>query len=183
MAHAQQRQPGNGVAYFLTYKRVKNINLRIGPDGEAHASAPFGVPAAQVDAFVLSKAAWLERAKARAARRRAEDSAPCAVTPAQALALFEAVSAQVFPCFSGVLGGVRPTLKARRMKTRWGVCMPGKRQITLNLRLAEKPLAAVEYVVVHEYAHFVHCDHSPAFWAVVARILPDYKARRALLRA
>ena len=40
-----------------------------------------------------------------------------------------------------------------------------------------------EYVVVHEYAHFVHCDHSPAFWAVVARILPDYKARRALLRA
>ena len=100
MAHAQQRQPGNGVAYFLTYKRVKNINLRIGPDGEAHASAPFGVPAAQVDAFVLSKAAWLERAKARAARRRAEDSAPCAVTPAQALALFEAVSAQVFPCFS-----------------------------------------------------------------------------------
>ncbi len=40
MAHAQQRQPGNGVAYFLTYKRVKNINLRIGPDGEAHASAP-----------------------------------------------------------------------------------------------------------------------------------------------
>ena len=127
MAHAQQRQPGNGVAYFLTYKRVKNINLRIGPDGEAHASAPFGVPAAQVDAFVLSKAAWLERAKARAARRRAEDSAPCAVTPAQALALFEAVSAQVFPCFSGVLGGVRPTLKVRRMKTRWGVCMPGKR--------------------------------------------------------
>ena len=93
------------------------------------------------------------------------------------------MSAQVFPCFSGVLGGVRPTLKVRRMKTRWGVCMPGKRQITLNLRLAEKPLAAVEYVVVHEYAHFVHCDHSPAFWAVVARILPDYKARRALLRA
>ena len=83
----------------------------------------------------------------------------------------------------GVLGGVRPTLKVRRMKTRWGVCMPGKRQITLNLRLAEKPMAAVEYVVVHEYAHFVHCDHSPAFWAVVARILPDYKARRALLRA
>ena len=82
-----------------------------------------------------------------------------------------------------MLGGVRPTLKVRRMKTRWGVCMPGKRQITLNLRLAEKPLAAVEYVVVHEYAHFVHCDHSPAFWAVVARILPDCDDALHVLRA
>lgn len=183
MARTQYRQPAAGAAYFLTYKRVKNINLRIGPDGEAHASAPYGVPPARVDAFVLSKAAWLEKAKAQAARRRAEEAAPCAVTPAQALALFEAVSGRVFPLFSGVLGGARPVLKVRRMKTRWGVCVPGKRQITLNLRLAEKPMAAVEYVMVHEYAHFVHCDHSPAFWAVVARILPDYKARRALLRA
>lgn len=126
MERTQYRQPAAGAAYFLTYKRVKNINLRIGADGEAHASAPCGVPPARVDAFVLSKAAWLEKAKAQAARRRAEEAAPCAVTPAQALALFEAVSGRVFPLFSGVLGGVRPTLKVRRMKTRWGVCMPGQ---------------------------------------------------------
>ena len=118
MARTQYRQPAAGAAYFLTYKRVKNINLRIGPDGEAHASAPCGVPPARVDAFVLSKAAWLEKAKAQAARRRAEEAAPCAVTPAQALALFEAVSGRVFPLFSGVLGGARPVLKVRRMKTR-----------------------------------------------------------------
>lgn len=67
------------------------------------------------------------------------------------------------------------------MKTRWGVCVPAKRQITFSLRLAEKPRAAVEYVVLHEYAHFVRADHSPAFWAVVARYMPDYKARRRLL--
>jgi len=35
--------------------------------------------------------------------------------------------------------------------------------------------------VLHEYAHFVRADHSPAFWAVVARYMPDYKARRRLL--
>ena len=85
MARTQYRQPAAGAAYFLTYKRVKNINLRIGPDGEAHASAPCGVPPARVDAFVLSKAAWLEKAKAQAARRRAEEAAPWAATPAEAL--------------------------------------------------------------------------------------------------
>lgn len=179
---AQRREPAPGVIYFLSYKKVKNINLRIGPDGEAHASAPRKVPAAQVDAFVLSRAAWLAQAKQRAARRRAADAVPCTVTPAQAMALFESISEQVFPLFATALGGHRPVLKVRLMKTRWGVCTPSKRQITLNLRLAEKPVAAVEYVVVHEYAHFVHCDHSPAFWAVVAHVLPDYQARRALLR-
>lgn len=177
-----RREPAPGLIYFLTYKKVKNINLRIGPDGQAHASAPRRVPAAQVDAFVLSRAAWIARAKQKAARRQAADAIPCTVTPAQAMALFEGISEQVFPLFASVLNGQRPLLKVRLMKTRWGVCTPSRRQITLNLRLAEKPLPAVEYVVVHEYAHFVHCDHSPAFWAVVARILPDYQARRALLR-
>ena len=61
------------------------------------------------------------------------------------------------------------------------MCVAAKRQITFSLRLAEKPRAAVEYVVLHEYAHFVRADHSPAFWAVVARYMPDYKARRRLL--
>ena len=36
-----------------------------------------------------------------------------------------------------------------------------------------------EYVVVHEFCHFAHPNHSPAFWAAVARVMPDYKARQA----
>ena len=106
---------------------------------------------------------------------------PCSVSREDALALFTQVSDAVFPLFAQVLNGQRPVLKVRQMKTRWGVCVPAKRQITFSLRLAEKPRAAVEYVVLHEYAHFVRADHSPAFWAVVARYMPDYKARRRLL--
>lgn len=182
MARTQYRQPAAGAAYFLTYKRVKNINLRVGPDGEAHASAPCGVPPARVDAFVLSKAACWERRKPGQARRARKRPPLCRDARAGAGPVRDGERAGI-PAFFGRAGRGAPALKVRRMKTRWGVCVPGKRQITLNLRLAEKPMAAVEYVMVHEYAHFVHCDHSPAFWAVVARILPDYKARRALLRA
>ena len=46
----------------------------------------------------------------------------------------------------------------------------------------EYPPEAVEYVVVHELCHIRHHDHSAAFWQEVARYLPDYKARRQLLR-
>lgn len=177
---AQYRAAG-GVRYEFKRKRVKNINLRVRADGSVAVSAPLGAPLAQVDAFVAGRARWIEAARVRALARGEEEQRPCSVSREDALALFTQVSDAVFPLFAQVLNGQRPVLKVRQMKTRCGVCVPAKRQITFSLRLAEKPRAAVEYVVLHEYAHFVRADHSPAFWAVVARYMPDYKARRRLL--
>ena len=177
---AQYRAAG-GVRYEFKRKRVKNINLRVRADGSVAVSAPLGAPLALVDAFVAGRARWIEAARVRALARGEEEQRPCSVSREDALALFTQVSDAVFPLFAQVLNGQRPVLKVRQMKTRWGVCVPAKRQITFSLRLAEKPRAAVEYVVLHEYAHFVRADHSPAFWAVVARYMPDYKARRRLL--
>lgn len=176
-----QYRAAGGVRYEFKRKRVKNINLRVRADGSVAVSAPLGAPLAQVDAFVAGRARWIEAARVRALARGEEEQRPCSVSREDALALFTQVSDAVFPLFAQVLNGQRPVLKVRQMKTRWGVCVPAKRQITFNLRLAEKPRAAVEYVVLHEYAHFVRADHSPAFWAVVARYMPDYKARRRLL--
>ncbi len=92
------------------------------------------------------------------------------------------MSDQVFPAFSRVLDGEKPVIKVRDMTSRWGVCHVQKKQITFALRLYQMPPAAQIYVVVHEYCHFLVPDHSPAFWAQVERLLPDWKARRALLR-
>ena len=177
----QQTRTVAGVTYTLTRRRVRNINLRVRADGSVAVSAPLGAPLAQVDAFVAGRARWIEAARVRTLARGEEEQRPCSVSREDALALFTQVSDAVFPLFAQVLNGQRPVLKVRQMKTRWGVCVPAKRQITFSLRLAEKPRAAVEYVVLHEYAHFVRADHSPAFWAVVARYMPDYKARRRLL--
>ena len=44
------------------------------------------------------------------------------------------------------------------------------------------PPEAIDYVVVHELAHLVHHNHSPAFYALVESVLPDYRARAALLK-
>ena len=59
---------------------------------------------------------------------------------------------------------------------------PGKKPITFALHLYNMPPAAQIYVVVHEYCHFLQANHSPAFWAEVAKLLPDWKARRELLK-
>ena len=101
---------------------------------------------------------------------------------AEALACFTAMSDKVYPAFAGVLGGQKPTIKVRDMTSRWGVCYMKRRQITFALQLYNMPPAAQIYVVVHEYCHFLQPNHSPAFWAEVEKLLPDWKERRALLK-
>lgn len=66
-------------------------------------------------------------------------------------------------------------------RTQWGSCTR-RGHIRLNWRLAQAPLALIDYVAAHELAHLVHLDHSPRFWALVAELCPDALARRASLR-
>ena len=54
--------------------------------------------------------------------------------------------------------------------------------ISFDLLLTDAPPEVLDYVVVHELCHRLHMDHSPAFWAEVARILPDYRKGRQWLK-
>ena len=73
-------------------------------------------------------------------------------------------------------------IKMRSMRSCWGNCRPGRRLVTFNALLAAVPEPSIEYVVAHELTHFLHADHSAAFYAELARVLPDWKARRAALK-
>lgn len=75
-----------------------------------------------------------------------------------------------------------PTLKIRRMKTRWGVCNRRDNSVTLNLDLLKYDTEALDYVIVHELSHFVHFNHSSSFWNLVEKYTPDYKRIKKVLK-
>ena len=75
-----------------------------------------------------------------------------------------------------------PIIKVRSMKTRWGVCNKRDNSVTLNLELIKKDPEYLNYVIVHELSHFIHFDHSRAFWHVVEKYCPDYKTVRKKLK-
>lgn len=75
-----------------------------------------------------------------------------------------------------------PILKVRQMKTRWGVCNRKDNSVTLNLELIKKDHKYLNYVIVHELSHFVHFDHSKAFWKTVEKYCPEYKIVRKELK-
>lgn len=66
-------------------------------------------------------------------------------------------------------------------RTQWGSCTV-RGVVRLNWQLVKMPLHLIDYVVVHELAHLVEMNHSPAFWRVVGSACPDYKQCRAELR-
>ena len=85
-----------------------------------------------------------------------------------------------YPAFKA-LGVAYPKLSIRAMTSRWGSCKPNGGKITLNLELLHKPKECLEYVVVHELAHFIHPNHSKDFWNLVENMMPDYKKRKDIL--
>ncbi|MCI8492845.1 DUF45 domain-containing protein [Anaerotruncus colihominis] len=169
-----------GMEYELTYKRVKNLNLRVGEDGSVRVSAARRVPLWQIDAFVQARAGWIEQARERVRLRAQQMYSSAAYTDEECLAVFCAVSDRIYPLFASVLPQ-KPEIRVRRMKSRWGVCNPARCRITLNTQLMDRPAAAVEYVVLHEYVHFLHPNHQKGFHDMMARLMPDYKMRRKLL--
>lgn len=73
-----------------------------------------------------------------------------------------------------------PALRVRLMRTRWGSFSP-RTGMTLNLALIHAPLAAIEYVVVHELCHHRYHGHGKGFYALLEAVLPDWRARKRLL--
>ena len=83
--------------------------------------------------------------------------------------------------FAAKMGVTCGRIFIRAQKTRWGSCS-GQGNLNFNWKLILMPPEILDYVVVHELAHRKQMNHSPAFWAEVERILPDWRERRRWLR-
>jgi predicted metal-dependent hydrolase len=75
-----------------------------------------------------------------------------------------------------------PELAIRAMSTRWGSASPHGR-ITLNLKLIQMPRSAIDYVLYHELCHLREPNHSPEYYRLLDRVLPDWRVRRERLNA
>ncbi len=51
----------------------------------------------------------------------------------------------------------------------------------VNKRLIEAPKNCIEYVVYHEFCHFVHPNHSKLFYNLLQVMLPDWRESKQLL--
>lgn len=77
---------------------------------------------------------------------------------------------------------VSPSFRLLRMRTQWGSCS-AKGVLVLNPELVKAPRICVEYVLAHELCHLVEHNHSPKYYKLLGKLMPDWQARKVELDA
>jgi predicted metal-dependent hydrolase len=71
----------------------------------------------------------------------------------------------------------------QKMRTKWGSCSPGPKNIRLNTDLAKKPLQCLEYIMAHELTHLLERHHNDRFTALMDAHMPQWRQYREMLNS
>ena len=168
-------------SYTLVRSDRKTLAIQITRDLQTVVRAPRAMRKEEIDRHVEGRFAWIARAVERM-RARADARPPLAQAEVMAL---KKRARDVIPGrvahYAALLNLVPAGIKITSAATRFGSCS-AQNSLCFSYHLMRYPMEAVDYVVAHEVAHIAHKNHGPAFYALVASAVPDYKARRALLR-
>lgn len=75
-----------------------------------------------------------------------------------------------------------PRITIKYMTSRWGSCTPARHHISLSVRLMHYPEGSMDYVILHEYAHFLQGNHSRAFYDIIDYYMPEWREYDAYLK-
>ena len=172
----------------VVYSGRSTLGLEVSRNGQVKLRAPRRVSDGALQNFARQKEAWIiekylmmeEKRKAESLQQDPDYVKDPALEQAyrrQAKARLEERAAY----FASRMGVSNQRISVRAAKTRWGSCS-AKGNLNFHWKLILMPPQVLDYVVVHELAHRKEMNHSPAFWAEVEKILPDYRERRKWLK-
>ena len=162
----------------------RTLSMEVKPDGSVLIKAPVFVSDDEIERFVKSRSAWIDKTVRKVLVKNAGLSEVKPMTEAELKALKKKAKTMIMPLveeYSDMMGVTYGTVSFRTQKTRWGSCS-GKGNLNFNCLLALCPEGVMRYVVVHELCHRRHMNHSKAFWNMVEEFMPDYKEQRQYLK-
>jgi predicted metal-dependent hydrolase len=148
--------PWRGRDIPLIIREAPGLRVRVSVDEAVHIALPQGLGEARDEVALRAFYAWVRRwLRTQVAVLAGRHAERCKLHPRE--------------------------IRVKRMITRWGSCGP-RNDININWLLALAPESVLEYVVVHELCHIAQRNHSPAFWSLLARHLPNYAEERRWLK-
>ncbi len=167
--------------YELKRSKRKTMAVEITRDGTILVRAPMRLPQQEIERFLLEKSSWIAKHQEVQRQRRLTHPEP---TPEELDALAQ-LGRQLIPqrvkYYANLMDLSPAAVTITAARTRFGSCS-FRNRLCFSCRLMSYPLAAIDYVVVHELAHIRHKNHGLEFYSLIESILPDYRERRALLK-
>lgn len=166
--------------YTVKRSKRKSVGLEITDDCEVIVRAPKKMSDRAIAEFVTEYRGWIDK-KLPEARRRAEKKRGISENEEELRRAAHGIIPPLVERYSKAMGLKPTSVKITSAEKRFGSCS-GKNSLCFSWRLMAYPTAAVEYVVVHELAHIKYHNHSPAFYSLIEKYMPDYKERQKLLK-
>ena len=166
----------------------KTGSVIVNADGSAELRIPLRTSDSTINDMLEGRARWIvEKHKEMKVKEEALKKHMPELTDTQRALLekrYKKNASEYFPLrvqhFEKIMGVHHKKIAIRDQKTRWGSCSTSG-TLSFNWRLIMAPPEVLDYVVVHELAHFTHMDHSKAFWSTVESVMPDYEKHRKWL--
>lgn len=144
------------------------------------------MPENQIQDFLKEKESWIRTHLEKAMEKQREmEENPVEKLSDERLHQLIGLAKMLLPKRVAMLakkaGVTYGTIMVRCQKSRWGSCS-SKGNLNFNCLLLLAPPDVMDYVIIHELCHRKEMNHSPEFWAEVARLMPDYEIHRAWLK-
>ena len=178
----------NGEYELRESNRARHVRISVDSGGRVVVTKPARVSLRAVERFVEEKREWIERTLQKASRKRG--GLPLLPLPrprkgsreyAEARARARTLVVERLGYFNTEFTTIYGSVSIRDQKTRWGSCSH-KNNLSFNYRIVFLPSELADYIIVHELCHTIEHNHSPRFWAQVARALPNHLALRKIIR-
>jgi len=171
--------------YRLIRSNRKTLAIQVSVSGQVIVRAPRTMSDSTIHRFLSQKESWvlehISRAASVPSQSPAEDHPLSDFRRSYYMESARKIFKRKTAAYARKMDVTYGRITIREQKTCWGSCT-SEGNLNFNWRLIFAPEKVLDYVVVHELAHRKEMNHSPAFYAVVASVMPEYKTYEKWLR-
>ena len=167
---------GEEIKYDLIRSKIKNLYIYI-REGKVIVKAPIKMKDKHIYEFINKKAKWIyNNVKKEKEKIKLEEK-----IEQEDIKKLQLIVKNNIEKYSELLKLKPNKVRIKNLKYAWGSCSSNK-NISINIKLANKDEKIIEYVILHEMCHLKYMNHSKNFWSLVEKYIPDYKERKKELK-
>ena len=160
-------------------RRSLNLSISINHRGRVTITAPYGIPLFIINQFIKSRHSWIKNHLQKIHR-----TTPPKTQQHQEFIRLKPVARKLIierlEYFNQFYNFRYHLINIKDHSSRWGSCSK-KGNLNFNYRIAQLPSELADLIIVHELCHLKEMNHSPHFWNLVRKTIPNPNARRRRL--